>query len=100
MAWLSKFEHYNCCTKAGTYGWFMHAKDEPLNGWFQVDRDIGDVSDDRHKDFHDYKKSDVNFFMVTETDLEHDEKHKMIESGRCTLNGKKYFYNEFIMVVK
>ena len=100
MLWLSKFEHANCCWYLGRFGWFMHESDSPITGWYSFDK----TPEGRFKDaFHDgieYKKDMTNHFDITKKPIKLNESDTLVNRGGCTLDGKKYIFQEYVSIEK
>ncbi len=94
MAFMSKFEHANCCWHTGNYGWFLYSKDTPLNAWFTADKTFNIPYEIPIRIYH---VDDTIFFSVDKIKRHKAEDEEILNAGKCKLDGKKLNYIEFIV---
>lgn len=94
MLWLEKFEHPNCCWGTGSYGWFMPDKETPLNGWYSFNKDSEIVVGYRLGDGVYYTRGTTSWFDINKKKKDMNTDGKIVSSGTCKLDGKKYYYIE------
>lgn len=66
----------------------MHSDTSPLNGWFGFDE-----TPKRSQ----FEKGDTDYFSVDTKKRKSYDNEKVLDYGRCKLNGKKLYYVEFVI---